>query len=116
VLYLPVVLEKVARWPPQRLHQSVGGNAQVQYDGAGNRTRLQWPSNTNGTGAYFVTYTYDALNRVTEIDANGSTATPLAVGRALAPDARDPEKQLRIESAGWTASGLTWMRRPARER
>jgi RHS repeat-associated protein len=53
-------------------------NTMVAYDGTGNRTRLQWPANTNGTSAYFVTYQYDALNRMTEIDENGSTATPLA--------------------------------------
>jgi len=55
-----------------------GRNMQVQYDAAGNRTRIQWPANTNGSNNYFVTYSYDALNRMTEIDANGSTSTPLA--------------------------------------
>ena len=48
------------------------------YDGVGNLTRLQWPANTNGTNAYFVTYQYDALNRATEMDENGSAASPLA--------------------------------------
>jgi RHS repeat-associated protein len=55
-----------------------GRNTQAVYDGVGNRTRLQWPANTSGTSAYYVTYTFDALNRMTEIDAKGSTATPLA--------------------------------------
>jgi RHS repeat-associated protein len=55
-----------------------GRNTQTQYDAVGNRTRLQWPANSNGANAYFVTYGYDALNRMTEIDANGSTSTPLA--------------------------------------
>jgi RHS repeat-associated protein len=55
-----------------------GRNAQVQLDAVGNRTRLQWPAGTNGGGSYFVTYSYDALNRMTEIDANGSAAAPLA--------------------------------------
>jgi YD repeat-containing protein len=55
-----------------------GRNTQVQYDGVGNRTRLQWPANTNGSSAYYVTYQYDAMNRMKEIDQNGSTSTPLA--------------------------------------
>jgi RHS repeat-associated protein len=55
-----------------------GRNTQVQLDGVGNRTRLQWPAGTNGAGSYFVTYAYDALNRMTEIDANGSISAPLA--------------------------------------
>jgi RHS repeat-associated protein len=55
-----------------------GRNTQVQYDGVGNRTRLQWPANTNGSSAYYVTYQYDAMNRMSEIDQNGSTSTPLA--------------------------------------
>ena len=55
-----------------------GRNTQVRYDGVGNRTRLQWPAGTNGAGSYFVTYSYDALNRVTEIDSNGSASAPLA--------------------------------------
>jgi RHS repeat-associated protein len=55
-----------------------GRNTQVQYDGVGNRTRLQWPAGTNGANSYFVTYAYDALNRMTEVDANGSPSAPLA--------------------------------------
>ena len=55
-----------------------GRNTQAQFDGVGNRTRVQWPANTSGVNAYSVTYSYDALNRMTEIDANGSSATPLA--------------------------------------
>ena len=55
-----------------------GRNVQLQLDGVGNRTRLQWPAGTNGAGAYFVTYAYDALNRMTEVDANGSPSAPLA--------------------------------------
>jgi RHS repeat-associated protein len=55
-----------------------GRATQVQYDGVGNRTRLQWPAAVNGGSAYFVSYAYDPLNRMTEIDANGSLATPLA--------------------------------------
>ncbi|HEY6332385.1 MAG TPA: RHS repeat-associated core domain-containing protein, partial [Blastocatellia bacterium] len=55
-----------------------GRNTQVQFDGVGNRIRLQWPAGTNGASAYFVTYNFDALNRMTEIDANGSAAAPLA--------------------------------------
>jgi YD repeat-containing protein len=55
-----------------------GRNTQVQYDGVGNRTQLQWPAGTNGASAYYVTYQYDAMNRMTEIDQNGSTSTPLA--------------------------------------
>jgi RHS repeat-associated protein len=50
----------------------------VQYDGVGNRHQLTWPSGTNGSGAYYVTYQYDSMNRMTEIDQNGSTSTPLA--------------------------------------
>jgi YD repeat-containing protein len=50
-----------------------GRNTQVQYDGVGNRTRLQWPAGTNGAGAYFVTYQYDAMNRMTNILDNGSS-------------------------------------------
>jgi YD repeat-containing protein len=41
-----------------------GRNTKVQYDGVGNRTRLQWPANTNGSSAYYVTYQYDAMNRM----------------------------------------------------
>jgi RHS repeat-associated protein len=55
-----------------------GRNTQVQYDGVGNRTMLQWPAGSNGAGSYYVTYQYDALNRMIEIDENGSPATPLA--------------------------------------
>lgn len=55
-----------------------GRNTQVQYDGVGNRTQLMWPAGTNGSGAYYVTYQYDAMNRMTEIDQNGSMSTPLA--------------------------------------
>jgi hypothetical protein len=55
-----------------------GRNLQVEYDGVGNRTQLTWPSGTNGSSAYYVTYQYDAMNRMTEIDQNGSTSTPLA--------------------------------------
>jgi YD repeat-containing protein len=55
-----------------------GRNTLVGYDGVGNATRIQWPANTNGAGAYFVTYQFDALNRMVEIDQNGSSATPLA--------------------------------------
>jgi RHS repeat-associated protein len=55
-----------------------GRNTQVQYDRVGNRLRLQWPANTNGTSAYYVTYNYDSMNRLTEIDQNGSPFSPLA--------------------------------------
>ncbi len=55
-----------------------GRNTQVQYDGVGNRKQLQWPANTNGASAYYVTYQYDALNRMTEIDENGLPTAPLA--------------------------------------
>jgi RHS repeat-associated protein len=55
-----------------------GRNTQVQYDGVGNRTQLTWPANTNGSSAYFVTYKYDAMNRMSYIYPNGSTGTPLA--------------------------------------
>jgi hypothetical protein len=56
-------------------------------DANGNRSKLIWPSGTGasdvncsgGTGAYeCVSFSYDALNRVKEIDDSGSTATPLA--------------------------------------
>ncbi|HUB77547.1 MAG TPA: RHS repeat-associated core domain-containing protein, partial [Bryobacteraceae bacterium] len=55
-----------------------GRNTQAQYDSVGNRIRVQWPGNTNGASAYYVTYKFDALNRMTEIDANGSPSAPLA--------------------------------------
>jgi RHS repeat-associated protein len=55
-----------------------GRNTTVGFDGVGNRNRLQWPANTNGTAQYFVTYQYDPLNRMTEVDENGSTSSPLA--------------------------------------
>ncbi len=55
-----------------------GRNTSVAYDAMGNRTRLQWPAGTNGNGAYFVTYQYDPMNRMVEIDENGSPASPLA--------------------------------------
>jgi RHS repeat-associated protein len=63
---------------PSSFTDQLGRNTQAQYDSVGNRTLLQWPANTNGTSAYYVTYKYDALDRMTEIDANGSSATPLA--------------------------------------
>jgi RHS repeat-associated protein len=63
---------------PNSYTDQQGRNAAVVYDGVGNLTRLQWPANTNGTNAYFVTYQYDALNRATEMDENGSAASPLA--------------------------------------
>jgi RHS repeat-associated protein len=48
-------------------------------DGVGNRVSLQWPAGSNGTGgAYFVTYQYDGLNRMKEIDESGSASKPLA--------------------------------------
>lgn len=63
---------------PSEENDGKGRNTQVQYDAAGNRTRTQWPAGASGAGSYFVTYSHDALNRKTEIDANGSPATPLA--------------------------------------
>jgi YD repeat-containing protein len=39
-----------------------------QYDPAGNRTRLTWPEST-----FYVTTTYDALNRPTAIKELGTT-------------------------------------------
>jgi RHS repeat-associated protein len=55
-----------------------GRNTMVGYDGVGNRTMLQWPANTNGASPYFVTYQFDPMNRMTEIDENGSAAKPVA--------------------------------------
>ena len=38
-----------------------------QYDAASNRTRLTWPD------AFFVTYAYDAINRLTAVSQSGTT-------------------------------------------
>lgn len=62
---------------PNSFTDQQGRNVQQQYDAVGNRIRLQWPANTSGVNAFYATYNFDALNRMTEIDANGSTATPL---------------------------------------
>ena len=51
-----------------------GRNVQIQYDGVGNRTRLQWPTGTNGSSTYFVTYQYDAMNRMTDVLESGTTS------------------------------------------
>ena len=63
---------------PNSFTDQQGRNTQAQYDGVGNRIRVQWPANTNGSSPYFVTYSFDALNRMTEVDANGSPTAPLA--------------------------------------
>jgi RHS repeat-associated protein len=55
-----------------------GRSTQVEYDGVGNRTKITWPANTNGPVAYYVTYQYDALNRMTDIYENGSSSNRLA--------------------------------------
>jgi RHS repeat-associated protein len=44
-----------------------GRNVAYQYDAAGNRLRVTWPD------AYYATYDYDALNKVTAIKQNGVT-------------------------------------------
>lgn len=38
-----------------------------QYDASGNRTRLTWPD------GYYVSYSYDALNRMSQASENGAT-------------------------------------------
>lgn len=55
-----------------------GRNVTVGHDAVGNRNLLQWPANTNGASPYFVKFQFDAMNRMTEIDPNGSTTVPLA--------------------------------------
>ncbi len=45
-----------------------GRTLSYQYDAAGNRTRLTWPD------AFYVSTTYDALNRPTAIQENGSAS------------------------------------------
>ena len=45
-----------------------------QYDPAGNRTRVTWPE--TGANALYVSYVYDVLNRVTQIEENGATSGP----------------------------------------
>ena len=42
------------------------GTVSYAYDEAGNRTRITWPD------GFFVSYAYDALDRMTEVRANGS--------------------------------------------
>jgi RHS repeat-associated protein len=43
-----------------------------KYDSAGNRTRVTWPDN------YYVSYSYDALNRMEYVRENSDTANELA--------------------------------------
>nr|WP_281174046.1 RHS repeat-associated core domain-containing protein [Methylomicrobium agile] len=47
-----------------------GKTLSYQYDPAGNRTRLTWPE----AAAFYVTTTYDALNRPTALLENGSVS------------------------------------------
>ncbi|EIC30148.1 RHS repeat-associated core domain-containing protein [Methylomicrobium album] len=47
-----------------------GKTLNYQYDPAGNRTRLTWPE----AAAFYVTTTYDALNRPTALLENGSVS------------------------------------------
>ena len=49
-----------------------GRTLSYQYDAAGNRTRITWPD--SGANALYVTYVYDVLNRVTQIQENGATS------------------------------------------
>jgi RHS repeat-associated protein len=53
---------------------SVGKTLSYQYDAAGNRTRVTWPE--TGANALYVTYVYDVLNRVTQVEENGATSGP----------------------------------------
>ncbi len=53
---------------------SVGKTLAYQYDAAGNRTRVTWPE--TGANALYVTYVYDVLNRVTQVEENGATSGP----------------------------------------
>ena len=51
-----------------------GKTLAYQYDAASNRTRITWPD--AGANALYVTYVYDILNRVTQIEENGATSGP----------------------------------------
>jgi RHS repeat-associated protein len=86
----------------QSVTDSLLGLVGYQYDAAGNRTRITWP------GGYFVTYTYDALNRVDLIRESGTTLladytwdplsrrTQIAFGNgATSAYAYDPDSALR---------------------
>ncbi|MBL4539931.1 MAG: RHS repeat protein, partial [Oceanicaulis sp.] len=66
----------------QYLVQASGGGAYLidrvvryQYDANGNRTRIQWPD------GFFVTYLYDAANRLTTICYNSSNCSTNLIAR-----------------------------------
>lgn len=53
-----------------RIDVSTAGSIQMQYkyDPAGNRSKVIWPDN------FFVSYDYDALNRLIDVKENGTTS------------------------------------------
>jgi len=51
-----------------------GQTLSYQYDAAGNRTQVTWPD--AGSNALYVSYVYDVLNRVTQVEENGATSGP----------------------------------------
>ena len=54
---------------------AANGTVSYQYDAAGRRTRLTWPD------AFYVTYDYDTLSRMTHIRENGATSAYDTYGR-----------------------------------
>jgi YD repeat-containing protein len=78
----------------------LGRNTQVAYDGAGNQTEVVWPAGTSGTGSYSVTYKYDAMNRMQNVN-EGGTNNLLA---QYSWDGRWPGHQ--SPESPWRAGGL----------
>ena len=52
---------------PQSVADSILGSVRYQYDAASNRIQVTWPD------GYYVTYVYDALNRVCKVKENATT-------------------------------------------
>ena len=48
------------------------GTVSYAYDGANNRTQINWPASSVGGGAFYVNYSYDALNHVMSVTNNAS--------------------------------------------
>lgn len=96
-----------------------GKTLSFQYDAAGNRTRITWPEAT----PFYVTMSYDVLNRLTAIRELGTTSlatytyddlsrrTALSLGNATAVSYAFDTRSLlssMTHNLGGTAQDVTW--------